>query len=282
MRGLSQELVDEIIDFLYLHAKETHWSHGNHYHYLSNCALVCRSFVARSQMHLFSQITLPAQPGSRKLRAGDYSRISSLLAILDKNPSLANHIQQLRLVLPAGHTSWMYYTPEMLPLMNKINSTPVPLRTLCIDTATRFQIPSAASFRKVIDFWERTIAPYITTIRIERVTELPPNLLTMCPHLRDLTLLYTIFRQLPEYYAPRSSPPKIEHFDYNLVESPLEGLDSLSLFNFSSLRSLKTDMGNSESDVDKENLEMVEKIIISARCSLESLVVNISPHGAYL
>lgn len=288
LRQFSQELIDEIIDFLALHVEEPVWPYQKRRSHLSNCALVCRSFLPRSQMHLFSHITLPAMPGSRQLRVGDYSRISSLLTVLDQRPSLANHIQELCLILPGGHTSWMYYTPEMLELMERINSTRIPLRKLQISTSPTdisFKIPSITSHLNLIEYWKKAIAPYVTAICIENVTAVPPELIAMCTHLRDLTMLFTTVRQPTKCLNSEelwSTPPRIEQLEYNLIENSHDNVLTMfdsdtSVFDFSCLRHFTTYAHSSV-----ENNILIQKIVNSSRSKgcLESLIYKMHPYSA--
>lgn len=281
---LLPELIGEIIGFVHFQAEDRH----SRYRYLSSCALVCKAFISHSQRLLFSQIVLPARLGSRQLEDGDHtSRLASLLDILENNPSIAEHIKELHLVLPKSDPSWIHDNLQLRTVMQKINSAKVPLQKLqLISTLTMapFKIPDSASYLQLIDFFGQAFAPYITTLRLEFISDVPLEILAICTNLRNLTLLFVNVRKWStnSRQPDEPPPPKIEHLEYNLIDTPtspsraLLASDFVSVFDFSRLHSLTTYADDSVKDLD-----LAQKIIDCTPGTLQNLVVKMSPRGEY-
>lgn len=296
---LSQELIDEIIDAVHLMAEERWWA--DRWDYLSNCCLVCRSFLPRAQMHLFTHVNLPGMHQSKWVKDGDYSRVSALLRILENRPVIAQHIQKLSLCLPEGNTSWLYNTPQMLTLLQTVNATQFPLRQLVLSAEPAISPLKTSAyntgFPHLYRFFKHAIAPYITVLHLEFVFRVPVELVTMCVHLRDLSLRYTTFVfQDPDVLGfidhetgqPLNRPvdwtsrPKIEYLEYKVLEHDYEIkpdttlsrlLMDRSFLDFSHLRCLTT-----FTDEPVRDLNLAQHVVDASQGSLVDVVLDIYNH----
>jgi hypothetical protein len=106
---LSQELVDTIVDDLAELLKD--WPFDR-WEDLSNCSLVCKSFLPRSQYHLFYRIKIKSAGHVDHELCTE--RCEELGQILMQSPHIATYIQELRLEVQSDDNIWIHRNPSFL------------------------------------------------------------------------------------------------------------------------------------------------------------------------
>lgn len=182
LSGLAQEIIDNIIDWC---------SSPRDLKILKSCALVCRAFLPRSQRHIFASIRMPCALQQGKIRTGG-RQIDELYDILKRSPHIAGYVREIRLVVK-DHDSWSAGNPKFEWIMDQLTGNAV---------FDRFHFDGHLSTDKVMIapdhfqsfeqcFSQRYIVPFIRTLKLYRVKNVPISLLASSSRLRKLSLIRT-------------------------------------------------------------------------------------------
>lgn len=259
---LSQELIDEIIDTLAFSTRDQ-WQGQRAC--LSSCSLVCRSFVPRSQMYLFSRIALMGD--SKHVSRNTSRRVKPFLEILEARPSIASHVQELQLVMRSGQSSWLSEGPDFAKLVDLITTTGTPINKLGLVGEGEYGNYLLTPLL-MIESPLRNIVPYITSLCFELLQNIPPQLVAMCPNLQELRFIHAEF--LEGVQAPLKNIPIIKSLAYAArYDWQLESIFEGRYFDISNLLSLTAYIGRRS-----DNLDFEQNIIYNCRHSLEELTIN--------
>ncbi|KAF8907701.1 hypothetical protein CPB84DRAFT_272661 [Gymnopilus junonius] len=113
---LPQELIDDIID----NVANTTMKFGPQ-NSLSSCALVCKCFLPRSQMHLFSKIKICATSRTfgNHHKTERSKRTKEFLDILKHRPLITDYIRELHLVVSELDKGYLLDDPNLHSIMEK-------------------------------------------------------------------------------------------------------------------------------------------------------------------
>lgn len=266
---LSQELIDQILDHVAADSNSKRLAGS-----LLQCALVSRSFCPRSQSLLFSSIDL-GRPSKKRMRD---EKIQGLLDLVQDNPCIANYIEELSLECADYEYSWIYEDQAFINVMKRISASEKPLRKLTLQADKRdvdgFETQALENPEPLYDnFFLPFVAPYITSLSLHRILNLPIELVTSCVNLVDLELLHVEWQ---EYHSTRTLSPhiiRLRSLKHCLSRSALDKLlappfnGSVSALDLSQLQSF-TVYTDGLTDLDFE-----QKIIGAACESLKEVYI---------
>ena len=192
---LAQEIIDNIIDYC---------SIPRDLKILKNCALVCRAFLPRSQRHIFFGIKISCSIHQGEIRTGG-RRLDELYDILQHSPHIAGYVREIRLVVK-DNDSWVAGNPKFEWIMDHLTRNRV---------FTRFHFDGHLSGGKSMTtlshlpsfeqcFSQRYIVPFITSLKLYRVKNVPIGLMASSSSLKKLSLIRTTFGDL-EKWNPTSN-----------------------------------------------------------------------------
>lgn len=264
---LSEDLLDRIIDTA-LSETISFWPYR--WSLLSNCALACRELLPRSLTHLYSKIKLPIDfRDDNSLR----KRIRDLNLIIRARPVIADYVQEIHLLLPAGETSWIYKNLLFKEVLDLIQDAEGPLKKLRLQGG-----PGVQRLQTPEPFINRFARPFmssiITSLHIECLTNVPTQLVTECIQLQELILIVTELEST-SYTGGAISRPSIKKLEHNNSRSAISRLlqrgpdGRQSLVDFSSLRSL---LVHTDSLGD---LLFEQEIIDASKGSIEELYISV-------
>ncbi|KDR74633.1 hypothetical protein GALMADRAFT_558969 [Galerina marginata CBS 339.88] len=202
---LSQEVVDQIIDSL-LDTSEPELGRSN----FPACALVCRSFRHRSQKHIFHSTTIL----SIYSKASCEDRVDSFHGVLQANPRIASYVRRLHLDIDSA-SEWAVDDPVFLQIMKLVTrSWAVGMRLELSVTGgwDNFQFTCNRTFET--RFVKPFVTPFITSLHLEDVFNVPISLIAHCPHLVELKLINVTVEAV--------RPPHATDIDYSMRPRPLE------------------------------------------------------------
>ncbi|KIM35654.1 hypothetical protein M413DRAFT_32313 [Hebeloma cylindrosporum] len=236
LQSLSQELIDEIIDVgvaMEDNICDDIWR--SKWNFLSSCALVCRSFLPRSQQHLFSQIHLGDNLDRNKRVRG----LRRLSRILQESPHIAGYVRELHLKLPCDDNTWVTEEFLFLSIMERIKESKGSLQKLTLlNHAYPKPLHDPAAF--VTHFSNRFISPFITFLDIHSL-QVPTAIFWACVNLTHLKLHLADFELTPSPSLGIVLRPQIKILQYGLSHpaiSKLLGIHTVPI-SLSSLRVLK-------------------------------------------
>ncbi|KAF8803305.1 hypothetical protein BYT27DRAFT_7244361 [Phlegmacium glaucopus] len=248
---LCQDLIDLIIDHLADSGQQ--------------CPIVSRSFRQRSQQHRFKSIVIN----------GDKTRIQNLFTIIQHNPYIADYIQALTLERTDLEYSWICGNPLFLAVMDKISTSDRPLRKLTMrvgaDVGDGYYGTLMWDPKLLLDrFFLPFISPFITSLTLERLKNVPIEVVESCIHLTHLELLEVeLVGERRNSSQSHHHPLKLQHlaFSRSGFEDLLNPSLSLSTLDLSHLKSFiaYTD--------DLRDLALENQIIDVSRESLEEIYI---------
>ncbi|KAF8803304.1 hypothetical protein BYT27DRAFT_7110427, partial [Phlegmacium glaucopus] len=250
---LFQDLIDLIID---------HLADSGH-----QCPIVSRSFRQRSQQHRFKSIVIN----------GDQTRIQNLFTIIQHNSDIAHYIQALTLESDGLKYSWIGRNPLFIAVMDKISNSDRPLRKLTIrpgaDEYHGYATLILDDPRPLLDhFFLPFISPFITSLTLEKLDNVPIEVVESCIHLTHLELLEVeLVAERRNSSQSHHHPLKLQHLAHRFSRSALMEL----LYPSSSSPSL--DLSHLKSFViytdELRALEFENEIIDVSRESLEEIYI---------
>ncbi|KIM36981.1 hypothetical protein M413DRAFT_31159 [Hebeloma cylindrosporum] len=216
---ISQELVDKIIDDLAGSVEGIRFYRSL---CLSRCSLVCKSFLPRSQYHIYRRIKIESE--------GDFmheftiKRCQGLCRILTQTPRIATYVRELHLDIQPDDKIGLHETPSFMRAINQICQAHHPLDKLTLGGFRRSQLRDPQGF---LDAFTRPfISPFITSLYIQVIRNAPIRMIQECVNLSDLTLtavdLECDSRPNPSrQYVPR---PRLRSLTYRLSHGAIEKL----------------------------------------------------------
>lgn len=210
---LAQEIIDNIIDFC---------STPKDLKILKVLSLVCRAFLPRSQRHIFVGIRIACAIHQGEIKTGG-KRLDELYDILQHSPHIAGYVREIRLVVK-DNDSWAAGNPKFEWIMDHLTRNRV---------FNRFHIDCHLSGDKVMIapghlpsfeqcFSQRYIVPFITSLKLYRVKNIPIGLLLSSPGLQKLSLIRTTLGDMP-------NPPPPNNLHHNNA-TPLPKLQALFFY----------------------------------------------------
>ncbi|KAF8962072.1 hypothetical protein BDZ97DRAFT_1155727 [Flammula alnicola] len=184
---LPQELIDEIVDCI----SDSNYDWGNKPNILRACASVCRSFRPRAQTRLFSQLRFWACDA--KQLAGKVDRLD---AVLHDNPHLASHVRSLCFEVQSSTIAIFHY-PVLFCIVSMITQATsqlgLPSKTIIHghgQSSDYGSHPSQFCDNRALNaqLVQPFLAPYITSMELCGLTNVPIELVTSCRSLRKLEL----------------------------------------------------------------------------------------------
>jgi len=242
---LPQEIVDTIVDGCSL---------SRNLKILRNCALVCRAFLPRSQRHIFLGIRISCAIQRGKMLTGG-RRLDELYNILQRSPHIAGYVRDIRLVVK-DNRSWVVGNPKFEWIMDLLTRNAV-FKRFHFDghlTSDKFGVITPShlqSFEK--SFSQRYIVPFITSLKLYRVKNVPISLLVGSSRLKKLTLIRTTLGDIEmwNHRLDNTTLPKLHELYFHhcsetvtsLLGNPQTG--SPPLLDLSSLYSLAVNQDSS-------------------------------------
>ncbi|KDR74632.1 hypothetical protein GALMADRAFT_140996 [Galerina marginata CBS 339.88] len=188
---LSQELIDEIIDAL-LDPQEAEHKISQ----FCDCALVCRAFRHRSQNHAFYSM----RPLQFRANANCRKRVDDLHGILQENPRIASYIRRLDLIMNDTN-EWLFddsFFCEIMEIVSKTRAV-VNLELSVYGWPRPFQFTNNRTFET--RFVKPFITPFITSLDLHFINNIPVSLLAHCPHLLELKLVWVTVEAIRPFDA---------------------------------------------------------------------------------
>ncbi|KIM35650.1 hypothetical protein M413DRAFT_32309 [Hebeloma cylindrosporum] len=216
---LSQELVDKLIDDLAASVVDIPFYRS---HCLFRSALVCKSFLPRSQYHIFRSIKIQSEGAYEH----DYTikRCQELCRILTQSPQIAAHVQELRLDIQPHDKICLHQTPSFMQAINQICQAHHPIDKL---TLAGFRTSQLCDPQGFLDAFTRPfISPFITSLYIQGIKNTPIRMIQECVNLSDLTLRGVDFEcdsrpNSSRKYVPR---PRLRSLTYRASHGAIEKL----------------------------------------------------------
>ncbi|KAF8803321.1 hypothetical protein BYT27DRAFT_7260356 [Phlegmacium glaucopus] len=254
---LCQELIDLIIDHLA--------DSGQH------CPIVSRSFRRRSQQNRFESIVI---------KGDTQNRVQNLFTIIQHNPDIARYIQELTLECTGFTYSWIGEDPLFIAIMDKISTSGTPIRKLTIradaDENDGYETLMLKDPKPLLDhFFLPFISPFITSLTLERLENVPIEVVESCVHLTHLELLHVRWAEGERRNSSQSHHRlKLRHLAHRLSRPELKKLFNPSS---SSSSSSSLDLSHLKSFIvytdELRDLEFENQIIDISRESLEEIYI---------
>ena len=219
---LSQELVDKIIDDL---AESLEGLRVHRWHDLSHCSLVCKSFLPRSQYHIFRTIKIQSEGAFEHELC--IKRCEELGRILTQSPHIGIYVQELHLEIQPNDKICLHQTPSFLQAINQLSQAHHPLDKLTLGALfSPCQLGEPQGF---LDAFTRLfISPFITSLHIHGINNTPIRMIQECVNLSALTLsgagLECDSRSNPSrQYVPRPRLRSLKYFESHGAIEKLTG-----------------------------------------------------------
>ncbi|PPQ77535.1 hypothetical protein CVT26_006148 [Gymnopilus dilepis] len=265
---LPQEIIDKILDYVALQYEA--WPGEN----LLHC-VVSRSFRRRSLSWIFSSILIRGEPELRT------RKIEALLDMIQRNPTIALHVEELRLDCTNHENAWITNDAPFVEVMKKISSPDRPIRRLVLEADTfaddgdeTMSIEYPGPF--LHDFFLPFIAPTVTSLALHRILNMPLAAITSCVNLVDLELLHVELAESEEDGSRCCKQSlQLRSLTYRLAQLALQTLLELSPerncpgFDLSRLKSLtvytdtQTDLAFEQEIVNASQDSLVELYILT-------------------
>ncbi|KAF8885671.1 hypothetical protein CPB84DRAFT_1788112 [Gymnopilus junonius] len=258
---LAPELTDDIIDVVSALDCRNRC--------LKACALTCRAFRPRSQMHIFSRINFSSDIGKQGYRD---QRIKKLLDILRCSTNIVNYVGAIHLSISSYDSGWIAEDPLFLTLMTRLNELgcrPEEFSTEGLDPFIPQAFPDTP--HRPMCFYENVFrpffAPYITSLRLSTVNNVPPIVISSCINLARLRLICTDLNTTDGQLMLEDSYPMIETLEFDRPIGAMKTIlddfeDRIALVDLSRLRVLR-------STINSQNAPYVRKIIRESADYLE-------------
>ncbi|KIM35656.1 hypothetical protein M413DRAFT_32316 [Hebeloma cylindrosporum] len=180
---LAQELVDKIIDDLAESLEDVRFKNYRRL-YLSHCSLVCKSFLPRSQYHLFRRIKIESEGAFQ--HEFTIKRCQELGRILTQSPHIATYVRELHLEIQPDDKIGLHETPIFMQAINQIAQVHRPIDKLTLGGFRKSQLRDPQGF---LDAFTRPfISPFITSLHIHKINDAPIRMIQECVNLSALTL----------------------------------------------------------------------------------------------
>ncbi|KDR74648.1 hypothetical protein GALMADRAFT_249554 [Galerina marginata CBS 339.88] len=262
---LSQELIDEIIDALFdpqeIERKISQFC---------ACATVCRAFRHRAQKHAFYSMT-PFR--RRDSLASSRKRVVDFHNILQENPQIASYVRRLNLKM-IDASGWLFDDPlfcEIMELISRTWAVEMRLELSVYGWGGNFQFTN--NRRVETRFVKPFITPFITSLDLYSIDNIPLSLLAHCPHLVELRLVWVTveairplnaididcsLRPRPRNFMFRSCGDTIRILETTYVDFGYLQRLSVSGFLYNELSNVKLILNAASSSLEHLQLEFEE------------------------
>ena len=203
--GLPQEIIDNIIDCSAL---------PRDLKVLKNYALVCRAFLPRAQRHIFVGVRIFCAIQQGKIRTGG-RRLDELYDILHHSPHIAGYVREIRLVVK-DNGSWVVGNPKFEWIVDKLTRNTV---------FNRFHFDGHLSNDKSLvpnhfqsfenSFSQPYIVPFITSLKLYRIKNIPISLLVNSLRLKKLTLVRATLGDVETRGARFTNLPQLQELYFH-------------------------------------------------------------------
>jgi len=218
---LSPDIIESIIDFVAQNSARN-WN-GSLGKDILNCALVNQTFRHRAQFHIFEAVYIRHEPKYR------IERLQNLKDLIKTNPDISLSVQQLFLECRGLEYAWIGEDPTFLNIMESITGNGRPLRKLTLeadeyidDGYGTMRIPD---FQPLLErFFRPFILPFITTLVLDRLENVPIEVIAGCPQLVDLELLHVELVETSEGAVTFHSRPALKRLATRLT-TPIDILE---------------------------------------------------------
>ena len=196
---LSQELIDEIIDYFQIICPEEYYHAKKNGDGLRTCALISRAFRSRSQKHLFTYIGVEMWDSNAA-----QSTWERLKDVFSTNPRLASHVKILTLTIKETDDLWSqcFGHPNFLACLAHMTESggdryprlcalQIHLTTEAYSCSTAIGLSTAWS-DALIDpkmcFIPSSVTSRLTSIEIHELHNVPVALFDTCHNLTKLNI----------------------------------------------------------------------------------------------
>ena len=237
---LSQEIIDEIIDHVPKHKD------------LMSLSLVCQALRPRCEKHLFTSIRFSNIASSWSRKTGRF-KFKDFIDILFRKPYIAGYIRELHLGVGYGRDPELTVEdPGFLKIMDLIGESANGFRIKRVELAGSRTGPT----RKIANprrFAESLCAPFTTpflsSLCIKDLDDVPITLVTGCPNLKSLDLIRTTFGgpDLVNINSASQSYPQLQRLGFHRCTQGIDTLmqrqvlESHPFLNLSKLKIITTD-----------------------------------------
>jgi hypothetical protein len=145
------------------------------------------------------------------------------------NPKIADYIQELSLECVDFEYSWIGEDPIFLDIMRAVSRPEQPLRKLTFKADKSFndgygvhRFDNNTEFQPLLDnFFRPFIFPFITTLVLERVKDVPLEVVESCVNLVDLDFDHVKLTGKPSKTALDSTRPALKRLSLHRSRPPL-------------------------------------------------------------
>ncbi|PPQ96804.1 hypothetical protein CVT26_006229 [Gymnopilus dilepis] len=262
--SLPQEIIDLILDYVFVLGHDSTTD-------ISTCALICRAFRPRCQMHLFRKVELTSSETRNRVE-----RINDFQTILHCSNNIALYVQAIRLTIWSHDSAWLACYSALAALLSQIielGGCPQELEIEGSDPFIPQAFPERAALNESASYPFQLITPSITSIRLSAVSNVPPALLSGCPNLTRLRLVCTDVNTLDDHSVlevdPARSKPQIESLEFDRPTGTMRVvLDTFekttAIVDLSRLKVLR-------STINRQNIRYIEKIVNASANHLEEI-----------
>ena len=187
---------------------------------LKNLSIVDRAFTGFCQAYIFKELQLGT------VKSGTKNRISKQLAkigkILDKEPSFANRVRKVHLMISHKANTWLFKDPTFINIVHLLGKSPIPPHTLDLSGLVdpfMFQDPILIVGQLMQTFFSQTL----TVLRLTDCKNVPSTIFLVCPRLRDVLLndvevTEQSYDKYPDEQCSDRELPALERLDYRNSE----------------------------------------------------------------
>ncbi|KAJ3498150.1 hypothetical protein NLJ89_g10255 [Agrocybe chaxingu] len=258
---LPQELIDRVVDLLYS-------MNGAYEDECRSYALVCRSFLSRSRSHIFRAITIGSSTSIRGKNRR--RRTKKLEKILKNNPSIADYIQEVNLLVTDSDNTWVSSDSRWLRVHKLLMKSATPFRKLAVKGYSRgMNGPLVSLSKKFTPF----LFPFVTSLHLNRLSGIPILALSGFLHLEELALISVKLDDSTRRLPDSVQRPSLRLLDVSNSGDAIEMLtkehpeESHGPIDFSRLRVLKADFALFK------DIPTVQKILNVSHGSIEEITL---------
>ena len=191
---------------------------------LQNLSIADRAFTGLSQAYIFKELQLGT------FQTGTQSHISKQLAkmgkILDIEPSLANRVRKVHLLISHNSNAWLFKDPTFINIVQLLGKSPVPPHTLeftGVENPFIFQDPMLIVGQLMQTIFSQTL----TVLRLAECENVPSTIFLICPRLREVVLDHVevtdqSYDEFPDEQCSDRELPALERLEYrnsdNLIQ----------------------------------------------------------------
>ena len=216
---LSQEIIDKIIDHIANGEDSLRFLGFVDRRDIQHCALVSRSFRPRSEFYIFETLYFQEEKDARQ------RKLHTLAELIQENPKIADYIRELSLECVNFEYSWIGEDPIFLDIMRAVSRPEQPLRKLTFkaDELLRgLHWFENTEFQPLLDnFFRPFIFPFITTLVLWRLENVPLEVVESCVNLVDLDLDHVELIGKSSKTALDSTRPALKRLSHHRSRPPL-------------------------------------------------------------